>query len=180
MITLDKTRQRKVHCRQIDTVIYEGDADSIVVEGMLKDERFLDTYHPTDERRPPFIVHNMIIRMELQLPELVIRDIEVEMPAAPHAACHEVKQCLAPIKGMRIAAGFTARVRKLVDRKAGCTHLQALLAAMAPAAFQGAWSARVSQPIDPVSYRGMAKNLKDSCWVWRDDGPLVRKLIDSE
>ena len=122
----------------------------------------------------------MIIRLVLQLPERVIRDIEVEMPVAPHGACHEAKQCLAPLIGMRIAPGFTARVRKSVGRKAGCNHLQALLAAMAPAAFQGAWSFRVSRPIDPESYRGMAQNLRDSCWAWREGGPLVKKLIDIE
>jgi hypothetical protein len=177
MITLDKTRQRKIHNRKIDTVIYEGETDTIIVEGSLKDERFLDSYLPTGEVRPPYVVHHMVIRMELEVPELVIADIEVEMPTAPHDACREILQCLAPLKGMRIAAGFTSRARKLAGRQRGCTHLLTLLTAMAPAAFQGAWSARITKPVDPETYAGMMGNLKNSCWVWRDEGPLVKKWL---
>lgn len=180
MISLDKTRQQKIHSRKIDTVIYEGASDTIIVEGSLQDERFLDSYLPTGEVRPPYTVHHMIIRMELQVPELVIIDIEVEMPTAPHEACHEIRQCLAPLKGMRIAAGFTSRVRKLVGRETGCTHLLALLTAMAPAAFQGAWSATVRRPVDPETYASMMGNLKNSCWVWREDGPLAKKWIQDK
>lgn len=176
MISLDKTKQQKIHSRKIDTSIYEGASDTIIVEGSLQDGRYFDSYMLSGEVRPPFTVHHMIIRMELQVPELVITDIEVEMPAAPNAACLEIRQCLAPVKGMRIAAGFTARVRKLVDRKTGCTHLQALMAAMAPAIFQGAWSARIREPLDPEIYVGMMGKLKNTCWAWREDGPLVEKL----
>lgn len=177
MISLDKTRQKKIHTRSIHTAVYEGGPDTIIVEGSLKDERHLDSYLPTGEMRPPYTVHHMIIRMELQIPELVIVDVAVEMPTAPHAVCQEVRECLTPIKGMRIAAGFTSRVRKLVGRETGCTHLQELLAAMAPAVFQGAWSARIRKPIDPEVYAGMLEKLKNSCWAWRDDGPWAAKGV---
>lgn len=177
MINLDKTKQRRIHNRKINTAIYEGAADTIVVEGSLEDRRFLDSHLPDGEVRPPFTVHHMIVRLELRVPELEILDIEVEMPAAPHDTCYEAQQCLAPIKGTRIAAGFTTRIRRLVDRRKGCTHLQTLLAAMAPAAFQGAWSARVSQPVDPAVYAGMVEKLVNTCWVWREEGELVKKRL---
>ena len=176
MIYLDKRKQQKIHNRKIDTVIYDGPSDTIVVEGELKDERFCDSHMYSGEVRPPFIVHHMIIRMALQLPELTILDIELEMPSVPHEACLQIRECLAPIKGMRIAAGFTAKVRKLVNRAEACTHVQTLITAMAPAAFQGAWSARIRTPLDPEIYAGMMRKLKDTCWTWREDGPLVAKL----
>jgi len=176
MIQLDKTRQQKIHKRRIDTVTYDGAADTIIVEGSLEDRRFCPSHMYSGEIRPPYTVHHMIIRMELHLPELTIVDIELEMPALPHEACSEVRGSIAPLKGLRIAAGFTARVRKLVDRKKGCTHVLTLVGAMAQAAFQGAWSARIREPLDEKTYRGMMKKLKNTCWTWREEGPLIEKL----
>ena len=180
MINLDKTKQQKIHNRKIDTIIYKGASDTIIVEGSLQDQRFCDSYMLSGEVRPPYTVHHMIIRMELQLPELTILEVEVEMPTIPHEACLETQACLAPLKGMRIAAGFTSKIRRLVDRKEACTHVQTLLTAMAPAAFQGAWSARIRKPLEPEIYVSMMGKLKNTCWAWREDGPLVEKLKDHQ
>ena len=176
MINLDKQKQQVIHNRKIDTVVYEGESDTIIVEGTLQDKRFCDSHMFTGEIRPPYTVHHMIIRMELQLPDLRIVDIEVKMPSVPHACCRDILECLKPLKGVRIAAGFTAKVRKLVDRQKACTHLLTLVTAMAPAAFQGAWSARIREPLDPEIYVGMMGKLKNTCWAWRDAGPLVAKI----
>jgi hypothetical protein len=180
MIKLDKTSQQKIHNRKIDTVIYEGTSDTIIVEGSLQDERFCDSHMFSGEVRPPYTVHHMIIRMELQLPALTILDIELELPSVPHAACLEIQECLSVLKGMRIAAGFTAQVRKHIDRTKACTHVLTLVTAMAPAAFQGAWSARIREPLETEIYAGMMGKLKDTCWAWREDGPLVEKLKNLE
>jgi len=179
MIHLDKTRQQKIHNRRINTEIYEGQSDTIIVEGTLKDDRFCDSHMVTGEIRPPFTVHHMIVRMELQLPDLTILDIEVEMPSLPLESCRETRECLEPLKGLCIVAGFIARVRKRIDRKQACTHLLTLVTAMAPAAFQGAWSATIRQPVDPEIYAGMLSKLRNTCWAWREDGPLVEKLTNS-
>jgi hypothetical protein len=176
MIKLDKTKQQKIHDRKVDTAIYEGAENTIIIEGSLQDNRFCDSHLFTGEIRPPYTVHHMIVRMELELPDLTILDIEVEMPSVPHEPCRDIIECLEPLKGMPIAAGFTAKVRKMVDRKKACTHLLTLLAAMAPAAFQGAWSARIRQPVEMEIYAGMMDKLKNTCWTWRDEGPLAEKL----
>jgi hypothetical protein len=178
MIKFDKTKQQKIHNRKIDTVTYEGAADTIVVEGSLEDNRFCDSHMFSGEIRPPYTVHHLVIRMELHLPELTILDIEVDLPTVPHETCNDIQESLAPLKGMRIAAGFTSTVRKVIDRGKACTHLQTLLTAMAPAAFQGAWSARIRQPLDPEIYAGMMSKLKNTCWAWREGGPLVEQLKD--
>ena len=179
MIALDQTQKQKIHRRNIDTVIYEGEADTIIVEGSLEDKRFCDSHLFSGEVRPPCTVHHMIIRMVLHLPELTIVDIEVDLPTVPHGECLDVRECLAPLKGMRIAAGFTSNVRKLVDRSTACTHVLTLVSAMAPAAFQGAWSASIRQPLDREIYVKMMDRLKNTCWAWREDGPLVEKLSAS-
>jgi hypothetical protein len=46
---------------------------------------------------------------------------------------------------------------------------------MAPAAVQGAWSAMAREPIDPERYKEMGlKRVKNTCWAWREDGPLIK------
>ena len=118
----------------------------------------------------------MIIRIDVKGPDLVIEDIEVEMPTIPHDACIETPESLEPIKGMPIASGFTTKVKDLVGGVKGCCHLFALLTAMAPAAVQGAWSAMAREPIDPEVYMPMALGrVKNTCWVWREDGPLMQE-----
>ena len=44
---IDISARQKIHTRTIDISIYEGDSDSIIIEGVLRDERLLDSYRPT-------------------------------------------------------------------------------------------------------------------------------------
>lgn len=171
-----RTKGKIIHNRKIDITTYEGDFDSVIVEGVLHDERLVDTYRPTGDTHPPGTVHHMIIRMEIKGPKLVIEDIEVEMPTIPYKACLESQGCLNQLKGMPIVAGFTTKVKNLVGGRKGCCHLLSLLTAMAPAAVQGAWSAVIQKPVEQETYLDMAfKRVKNTCWVWREDGPLIRE-----
>ena len=104
------------------------------------------------------------------------QDIEMEMPTIPYEACIETLEYLNQLKGMPIVAGFTAKVKNLIGGRQGCCHLLSLLIAMAPAAVQGAWSAVIGEPVDPEVYLEMAMGrVKNTCWVWREDGPLVKE-----
>jgi hypothetical protein len=173
---IDTSAKQKIHKRTIDIAICEGDSDSIIVEGVLRDERLLTSYRPTGGIYPPGTLHHMIIRMVVRGPKLVIEDIEVEMPTIPHDACTETLESLNPVKGMAIVSGFTSKVRKLVGGIKGCNHLLTLLTAMAPAAVQGAWSAMVRKPIDPEAYMPAAlERVRNTCRVWREDGPLAKE-----
>jgi Protein of unknown function (DUF2889) len=170
-----------IHKRKIDITTYEGASDSVIVEGILRDERLVETYRPTGETHPPGTVHHMIIRMEIKGPKLVIEDIEVAMPTIPYEACLETLDCLDQLKGMPVVAGFTAKVKKLAGGRKGCCHLVSLLTAMAPAAVQGAWSAVIREPVDKDVYLEMALGrVKNTCRVWREDGPLVRGWMEKK
>ena len=177
MIRIDKTKKQKIHTRRIDIATYEGGSDSIIIEGVLTDERLLTSFRSSGESYPPGTVHHMIIRMEIRGPKLVIQDIDVEMPTVPRQECLETLDSLQPIKGIPIVSGFTARVKDLAGGTKGCAHLVALLTAMAPAAVQGAWAAMTSKPGDPATYLpGAVERIKDTCRVWRSDGPMVKDI----
>jgi hypothetical protein len=172
-------KNQKIHTRNIDIATYEGCDDTIVVEGILKDERLFESYRPTGETTPSGTIHHLIIRILVRGPQLVIEDIEVEMPTIPHALCRETLECLLPVKGMPIVRGFTSKVKALVGGPKGCNHLLTLITAMAPAAVQGAFSALARKPIDPgADLKGTLGRFKNSCWAWRENGPLIERYKD--
>ena len=170
---------QKIHTRKIDIATYEGVNDSIIVEGILKDDRMFESYQSQGKRRPPGTIHHMIIRMEVTESKLRIKDIEVEMPTVPNEVCNETLKCLEPVKGLSIVPGFTGKIRDLAGGPKGCTHLLTLLTSMAPAAVQGAFSQAVRKPLDPkISGPIALKRFKDTCWAWREDGPIVKRIKD--
>jgi len=174
---IDTTACQKIHTRSIDVAIYTYEEDAIVVEGILKDNRLIDSYRSGGDVIRPGVVHNMIIRMKVRGPELVIEDIDVEMPTVPNDGCLETRRSLEPIKGMSIVSGFTMKVKELVGGARGCAHLVALLMVMAPAAVQGAWSAATRRPNESQALKTHSlRRLKDTCYVWRSDGPAFKKM----
>jgi len=89
-----------------------------------------------------------------------------------------MKDFLKPLIGRTIAPGFTRWVKETLGGTRGCTHLNALLIAMAPAILQGFWNARTARCSD-VRQAGKGMSLTyliDTCRVWRSDGPLASKL----
>ncbi len=175
MIEID--RNRKIHGRQVQITTYEYEKDSVVVEGRLTDNRYMKTYYfSSGESRPPGIVHDLVIRMVVKGPKLVIDDIDVDMDTVPREDCRQVLNTLKQVIGMEIRGGFTQKVKGKVGGAKGCTHLVALLLAMAPAAVQGSWSAIAQHPVDPAKYSGAALSfLENTCWVWRADGELMKE-----
>ena len=87
-------------------------------------------------------------------------------------------ESLQPLLGRRISSGFTRWVKKNFGGPNGCTHLNALLLAMAPAAVQGLYSAVMTKPstLNEASVLLDSGYLVDSCRIWRSDGPLVKEL----
>lgn len=176
MIDLKKNKYQKIHTRQIGVSTYDYDQNTILVEGILKDDRFNPIYRPTGETSPPGTVHHMIIQMKVRRPDFSIEDIDVEMPTVPQEECPDTRKSLEPIKGLKITSGFTARVKELAGGVKGCAHLVALLTAMAQAAIQGGWAAMAQKPSDPAKYfESTLKVVINTCRVWREDGSFVKK-----
>jgi hypothetical protein len=177
MTQIDLGTCQKIHTRCIDMATYVFEEDAVIVEGRLKDDRLFESHFSSGKVMPPGVVHHMIIRLKVRGPALVIEDVDVEMPTVPDEMCLDTRRSLEPIKGISIVAGFTLKVKELVGGVKGCAHLVALLTAMGPAAVQGAWSAATRRPGDASALMAYGlERIKDTCRVWRADGPAYAKL----
>ncbi len=177
MSFLDMCKGEKIHNRNIDISTFECDDERIIIVGELVEKRLKPYYTVKGELHEPDTVHHMLIRMQIEVSTLTIKEIEVELIETPHEECPELTGCLDCMKGMRIAPGFSTRVREMVGGPAGCSHLTTLLLAMAPAAVQGYWVHRSQKPIESgISEEMMEQYLVDTCRVWRKDGPLARRV----
>lgn len=173
---LSSYKKWPVHTRTISIATYPAGDHAIVVEGKLKDERLTDIFSiTTAERIPPGVVHDIVLRLLVRGPDLSIEDLEVEFIQVPREACRETVNSVRPLLGRRISQGFTSYVKKHFGGPCGCTHLNALLIAMAPAAVQGFWNQAVTRQMSPSEATHVMDTdlLIDSCWVWRSDGPLA-------
>jgi hypothetical protein len=177
---MEKADTRKpVHSRSIGITTYITGEDSVMVEGVLRDDRVVRTYSlSTGGEIEPGVVHDFTVRLFISGPRLVIDDVEVDVGHAPRGDCLRTRESLRPLVGQAIAPGFTGWVKKNLGGAHGCSHLNALVLSMASAAVQGFWSARTSRKEDlQGATKGMsARFLIDTCWVWRKDGPLASDL----
>jgi hypothetical protein len=170
---------RAVHNRTVSVTTYEAENDCVIVEGVLKDKRLVDTYSVTSgEKMPPGVVHDLAVRITVRGPEMRITDVAVDMKHVPRDDCMRMRESLVPLIGQSVAPGFTQWVKSRLGGKRGCTHLNALVIAMAPAVLQGFWNARAARH---MSIREAAKGISpeyliDTCWVWRSEGPLAEEL----
>jgi hypothetical protein len=178
MQSIWQSKGKKVHARNIEVTTDEYDRQRIMVEGVLRDDRFQESHVITGETFPSGVVHHMAIRLLVNCSNLLIEDIEVDLISVPREVCRETIDCLAPIKGLTITRGFTSKVKKLAGGNKGCTHLVELILAMAPAVFQGFGAHQSQNPsnIDSDHAQMIFPFLINTCSTWRDDGPFVEML----
>lgn len=180
MISLNRSKGRKIHARNIEISTYESGSENIIVEGILKEDRLIPVYHHSGEKHPPHTVHHMVIQMQIELLSLTIKEIKVKMPQTPHGDCIQTSNSLQKLIGMRIAPGFISKVKKTLGGINGCLHLTTLLLALAPAIIQGYWVYRNKEEgNNEISPEMVNDYLIDTCWVWRKDGPLAEELKKS-
>jgi len=178
MQSMGQLKGKKLHTRNIEITTYEYDGQRIIVEGLLKDDRFQESHGITGETFPGGVVHHMVIRLLVNCANLVIEDIETELISVPGEVCRETIDSLAPIKGLSITKGFTLKVKKIAGGNRGCTHLVELLQAMAPAVIQGFSAYRALKPADydPEQAKRIFHFVANTCRGWHEDGPFVARF----
>jgi hypothetical protein len=113
---------------------------------------------------PPITMHDMAITPTLAMPSAEIADIDASFAAHPHDICPGITERYRSLIGLTIGRGFTRRVQELFGGPQGCTHLNALLLAMAPVATQSKFA------FNPTA--DLSRNI-GTCHAWASGGRLA-------
>ena len=83
MDSLEQRKGEKIHTRNMEISTYDGGENHIIVEGQLRDDRLVSTYHISGKKRPPQNVHHMIVQIGIDCASLTIDDVHADMPGVP-------------------------------------------------------------------------------------------------
>ncbi len=168
-----------VHRRGMEIQTFPVEGGRLIVEGWLKDERLVPGFHWDGRPRDPGVVHWMCVRFLVGDWPLSILEVEGEMPGIPNEQCPVALESLERLKGVSISTGFGIEVRKRLGGVRGCAHMTTLILSMGPAAVHGYWAERSrSRRPPPESLDDIPglDQLRNSCILWRDDGPILRSI----
>jgi hypothetical protein len=168
-----------VHTRSIVCRSFRRD------DGLLDiDARFIDTrpfgYDSEFRGRcaPGSALHNMQLRLTLDR-ERRIHALVSAMPGTPYGSCAEVNPNFQRLLGLSVGRGFRKALRDTLGGIEGCTHMLALLEAMAAAAVQAfasnAHAPRRAGQAEPVRIWRLDA-LVDTCYSYRSGGPVMKRL----
>jgi hypothetical protein len=166
-----------VHHREYSIRTYDLGDQRILVEGSLIDHRYRSKHH--EPRETPRLVHDMIVRLQIKGPEMRIDKAEAAMPHHPREECTVVLPWIRNLEGLKITTGFTLKVKEIIGDTKGCAHLTSLVIAMGPCAVQGYWAAYGVDSAKRSPREDAIKKIINTCYVWRGDGPLTRKIRES-
>lgn len=129
-----------LHTRTISLHLERGDASTVVAEGRLLDVRKRPYLNMLGTLRPPGVVHDMTVRLELDYPALCIRAIQPTMAAFPFPATVAThgEGCLDTVAGVQRLVGatlrheFFARLTNDIGGARGCSHILTLLRLLGP------------------------------------------------
>ena len=167
-----------VQDRRLSLKSYDVGNNRILIEGTLTDNNFRIKKHepPTDAR----LIHHMVVRLKVRGPKMVIEEAEAEMFHYPREQCPVVLPWIKRLEGLRVVAGFTMKVKETIGYEKGCSHLASLVISMGPAAVQGYMAA---YGVDREKMRlkeAAMRNIVNTCYLWREDGPLVAGLGNAD
>jgi len=172
-------KKERIHSRTITVNSYEIDDSSLLIEGDLVDERFFPSYYYSrNEFLEPGIVHDIRVEMKVSLPTLEITEARASMKKIPIEECLGVETSAGRIVGLKIRPGFSRDLKARLGGIAGCLHMTTLIYHMGAAAVQGMWAA-LSRKREGGATKSMDYDpgiLKNSCWLWREDGPFFEKV----
>jgi len=166
-----------VHNREISIRTYDLGDHCIFIEGNLTDHRYRSRHAGDQEELKP--VHDMFFRLKVRGPGMLILEAEAGMPHHPKKDCPVVLPWIRNLEGLKIAAGFTKKVKVIIVNTKGCAHLTSLVLAMGPAAVQGYWAAYGVESGEMSLEDEAVKNIINTCYLWREDGPIIRAIQET-
>jgi hypothetical protein len=169
------TEETVVHVRTIRIEARRVGADELHLVGHLVDDQ--------PEARPRWFTdatsgtkHDMSVTLGVRFPDLTIRRAEGVMREYPYTVCTAPLASLERLVGLGIGRGFTRALNERLGRDRGCSHLTALVHAMAPVVAQAADAAFHDLSTPPDAGGAWV----GTCHAWRHDGPLVHAFAADE
>ena len=174
-----------IHTRMYETKVYRVD-DHLLARGAVCDTKRAGLYITDDP--DPIDIHRMVVELEVSVPDLTITRASLDFESFPTTLCPSIAEAYQQLVGLSIARGFTHKIRELFGGPRGCTHVVALLQALAPAIVQSTWSlsliegrrrAAAGEVVDDSRGSKFEGNL-NTCHVWAEDGEHVALLRKGE
>ena len=171
-----------IHTRRYEVRAFRMAADRLMLRGVVVDEKPAGLYLKGDEQ--PLWLHHMIVDLEIVYPTFLIEKASATFHEHPHLECTNITDHYKKLEGMSIARGFNAKVKELFAGARGCTHITALLSAMAPVAIQAGWSMRAVTSSDGQvdaqrNYENRERQLAgtiNTCHMWDENGALAASV----
>jgi hypothetical protein len=167
--------RREIHHRQLDIRFFQRSDGLFEVEGKLLDRksqpfRRLFQAEDTPAGMP---LHDIVVRLVVD-ENLLVHEASAALAASPFALCRGAADTLAPLKGLRIGAGWNKRVRELLGGAASCTHIVELLGPMATTVYQGLAPMRLARMTQQGNDEHVTKI--DSCYAYANQREVVARL----
>lgn len=176
-----------IHSRSYDVKTYRIDGDTMRIRGRVTDTKPAGLFVVDDVE--PLDVHDMIVDLVVSYPMFDILAVDVVFDTHPHESCPSISDAYQALVGLSIARGFSRKVTEIFGGPNGCTHVGALLRAMAPVAVQSTYSMMRADPdFDPANPRERTSEERersntfviDSCHVWDAGGEYVQRIASGD
>jgi hypothetical protein len=171
-----------IHTRRYEVRAFRMADDRLMLRGVVVDEKPAGLYLKGDVQ--PLWLHHMIVELEIVYPTFLIEKASATFHEHPHLECTHITDHYKNLEGMSIARGFNAKVKELFAGARGCTHITALLSAMAPVAIQAGWSMRavassdvqVDAQKDHENRERQLAGTINTCHMWDENGALAASV----
>ena len=104
--------KKLVHTREISMRTFDLGGHYILVEGSLIDHRYQSRGNKASEQSE--LVHPMVIRLKVRGPGMLIKQARANMPHHPREECPEVLPWMRNLEGLKIAPGYSLKVKKVI------------------------------------------------------------------
>jgi len=175
-----------IHQRSYETEAFDEGDGTMRIVGRLVDTKPHGLGLADGE---PLVIHDMVVDMVVKGETFEILDITTTMNVHPYDQCTGVLSSYQQLVGLSIARGYTRKVKELFGGPMGCSHVGALLIALAPVAIQASWGmARLHDDpavwstleIDPEDAERRLRLNTNTCHVWHEDGDQIARLNRGE
>jgi hypothetical protein len=172
-------QREHLHTRQIECRGFRRSDGLWDIEAHMTDRK---TYSFASEERGEIVagmpIHDMWIRVTLD-DDFHIRAIEAVTDASPYGICPAITPNFQRLVGLRIGAGFNARVRERLGGIEGCTHLVELMGPLATTAFQTIYPAKQRERANGGEHApnqpGKRPRLLETCHAFARDSEVTKR-----